>query len=148
VTDAPINPTPKDRTLPDVFAGGSTGTLTLARFIDDAGNFTDPHDLSASVDWGDGTTQSDVPLTQVNVNTFDVLGSHTYEEPCDYTILVHLTDRAGSSAMATAAVKARPGPNSLTKLTDGDVLAEECCGGTTPEVDPPFEPNGRPSDGP
>ena len=89
-------------------AGASTGTVTVAMFID-GGNpsNTVQSDYSATVNWGDGTSTD--TLTSANFawdpvnNVWDVKDSHAYAKTGSYTITVTVNDGANNSATVTSA---------------------------------------------
>ncbi|HQU41232.1 MAG TPA: TIGR03118 family protein [Pirellulales bacterium] len=80
-----------------------SGTLTA--FTDQDGNFTNPFEYTATIDWGDGTTTTPGSVT-VAGTTFQVSGTHTYAtagtEPV--TVTVNDFDGATGTAHATATV--------------------------------------------
>jgi predicted enzyme related to lactoylglutathione lyase len=94
-------------TPPSATEGQSTGSVVLFHFTDADPNGT-ISDYTATVTWGDGTTETSVanPATvQVVAHTgggFDVLGSHTYaEELSGQTFSVSVSDVGGASTSAS-----------------------------------------------
>jgi hypothetical protein len=90
----------------DVFNVAGIGTessaLTAAVVADftDTASVTPASDLTASIDWGDGTAQ-DAPVTGGG-GSFQVTGQHTYATPAQYTVSVTLRDDTPGTATATA----------------------------------------------
>jgi hypothetical protein len=85
--------------------GDDTGTLTL-------GTFTTPDlnsqagDLSATIDWGDGTTeQGEVSGSS---GSFSVTGDHVYDSAGSFTSTVTITSADGASTQTTTAVSIAP----------------------------------------
>jgi hypothetical protein len=73
----------------------STGTVTVATFTDQGG--AEPTaDYGATIDWGDGTT--DTGTIVANGSSFNVQGSHTYADNGSYSIAVHITHENGITA--------------------------------------------------
>jgi hypothetical protein len=87
---------------PSAFVGMPTGQVTLATFTD-----TNPggtvSDFSASVDWGDGTTDMGTIVSNAD-GSFSVLGNHTYTSMSTFTLAVTVTDVGGSAASASTSV--------------------------------------------
>ena len=113
--------------------GGSTLTLTGTATVQDAAiavtgdalfgvagtaltglvaTFTDAYPLalvsqfSASIDWGDGSSQSAGVVTQPGGpgTTFDVTAGHTYAASGSYVTTITVSDTAGTSAQGTGGV--------------------------------------------
>jgi hypothetical protein len=100
--------------------GISTGSFTVATFSD-ANTSPDINDFTATVAWGDGTTDT---LTKANSGIaassggFAVLDSHTYgEEGSGLTFSVSIADKGGSSAATSATVSVADAALSITGLT-------------------------------
>jgi len=71
---------------------------------------TNPNQLSASIDWGDGTTTPQAMVSVAN-GTFTVSGSHTYATATSFTITITVTDtmtRQTSSGKGTVTVNPPP----------------------------------------
>jgi len=79
---------------------GSTFTGTVATFNDTTYPSNLASDLTATVDWGDGTT--DVGTVSGGSGTFTVSGSHLYADEGSNPLAVTLTDDAPGTASATA----------------------------------------------
>lgn len=84
--------------------------LVIASFID-ADTNEDGANLSANIDWGDGTSEPG-NIVRVN-NVFNVLGSHIYARKKMYNVKVTMTDANGgagngSIAVATSTVRFFP----------------------------------------
>jgi len=79
---------------------GATFTGTVATFSDTtyAGNL--PADFTATIDWGDGTT--DVGTVSGGGGTFTVSGSHSYAEEGSLNASIVLSDDAPGTAKGTA----------------------------------------------
>ena len=73
---------------------GVTATFT------DANPFSDEHDFSAKIDWGDGT-RSYGNVDRVSAGAFVVRGYHRYDHTGYYTIKTKITDDGGSTASAS-----------------------------------------------
>ena len=78
----------------------------MATLTDDAGTYSRPSDLSATINWGDGTTLApDVTgATLVEIGTsgvYQVEGTHTYAEYGSYTLTVSASDLGTSTASST-----------------------------------------------
>jgi hypothetical protein len=83
-------------TQPSVSEGASTGTLTVATFTD-ANPGDNSADFTATIHWGDGKTDTGVPVTYSN-GTYSVSGSHVYDEAgTAYAVTVDVADTGGQS---------------------------------------------------
>ncbi len=65
------------------------------------GSYSGNGTLSASIAWGDGTTNSN-GMVNLNNGSFSVTGSHTYAEEGNYTIMVSVNDGQGLSGSANS----------------------------------------------
>lgn len=65
------------------------------------GTYSGSGTLSASINWGDGTTAS-TGTVSLNAGTYSVSGSHTYAEEGHDTIGISVSDGQGQSASTTA----------------------------------------------
>jgi hypothetical protein len=105
IADAPL--TLQSLTPPQgALVGVATGLLTVATFTD-ANPSPDPNDLSATVQWGDGTTVYTYGngLVPNPDGSFAVLASHTYTQPLtNAPFVVTAQDQGGSLNTATGAV--------------------------------------------
>jgi hypothetical protein len=84
--------------------GSDFGSQTVATFTD-ANPAAPLSDLTATIDWGDGTAATAGTISQPGgVGTaFVIKGSHTYvEEGASYTVTVDISDVGGSAASATS----------------------------------------------
>ena len=86
---------------------GSPFTAIMATFTD-----TDPAynagDLSATIDWGDGTTSPGTLLSQNN-GAFNVQGTHTYTKVFGRNVTVQINDAGGNArAIVTDAIRFWP----------------------------------------
>jgi hypothetical protein len=98
--------------VPVAKEGVNTGSVTVATFTD-ANTKPDIKDYTATLAWGDGTTDT---LTSANGGiepygtAFAVVDSHTYgEEGSGLTFAVTITDAGGSSAATSASFKVTDG---------------------------------------
>jgi hypothetical protein len=119
VADAALSVT--QLTAPSATEGASTGTLTLARFTDANPN-PDITDLSATVNWGDGhsdtLTSANGGIVQNADGSFSVLGAHTYaEEGTGLAFSVQIMDKGGASASTSATLNVTDAALSITQLT-------------------------------
>ena len=150
VNDAPI--TPSSATVNgveghDITPSGQSGT-TVATF-EDANPFELADDVSATIDWGDGSSQE--PDTSPGMisqpggpgSTFNVLGSHAYTFTGTYTITVTIVTAGGTTATITSTATITDAPltgaishipslvagstfsGQVATLTDGNPLGTE-----------------------
>ena len=105
--------------LPITVSGGKslTGTAgaalnAIVASVSDPNSGDTPANLSAIINWGDGSPASAGTITGGN-GTFNVAGSHTYAAGGSYTVTVTVT-RAGSSAVATDSALITSPPTSPT----------------------------------
>ena len=80
-----------------VLAGVST-SLTLAYLPNGLGH---SNTFTASINWGDGSADSDVTLTQANNGLYEVTGSHSYPADGLYTAAITVSDAGGNSTSKT-----------------------------------------------
>ena len=92
-------------TEPTVELTGGDADLTAT--VTDPGT-ADTH--TATVDWGDGTTDENVPVVDG-----EVTAGHTYAEPGTFTVEVCVTDDDGAEACASTSVTVDP-PNTAPVL--------------------------------
>ena len=103
VTDPPL--TPRGRTI-RIF-GGSVPVL-VASFTD-ADLSENGSNLSATINWGDGTTTANVvPIRVGNTNVFHVIGSHAYKIRGTFVVTVTMNDAAGATAVANSTAQFLP----------------------------------------
>jgi hypothetical protein len=82
--------------------GAATGSVSLASLRDDDPNGT-TSDYTATVDWGDGSTDA-ATVGAPSAGSFPVSGAgHTYAEEGTYTVTVSVLDAGGSSTSTTLA---------------------------------------------
>ncbi|HZZ41441.1 MAG TPA: proprotein convertase P-domain-containing protein [Tepidisphaeraceae bacterium] len=97
--------------IPSVVKGTPLTNILLA-------TFTDLHQVvSATVNWGDGTTDIITNLSPVDGGTFQVRGTHTYTTAGNRTVTITAIDNAGntSSIISTSAsITAPPHTFSVT----------------------------------
>ncbi len=91
--------------------GNDTGPITVATFTtpdmsSQAGDFT------ATVDWGDGTT--DTGTVSGGNGSFTVTDDHTYAEAGQYPVSVVLTDSIGNNTTAAGTATVTDAPLSMT----------------------------------
>ena len=81
-----------------VFTGLNTGMINLVDVLD-ALALTLPTTYTATVNWGDGQIDSNIPVAHPNTDgtTVHVLGAHTYASGGTYHPLITLVDAAGAS---------------------------------------------------
>jgi hypothetical protein len=80
-----------------------TGTA-LAVFTDTGYSGNVPGDFSATIDWGDGTT--DTGTVSGGAGTFTVSGDHTYADEGSFPVTIALADDAPGTASATVTTTA------------------------------------------
>jgi hypothetical protein len=99
---------------------------TVATFTSNDQSPQSAANYSAAIDWGDG--QNSPGTIQPNSGGgFDVLGSHAYSAPGNYTVAVQIADLVDSttaSANSTAAVLA-PTDTAVQALTDQSVYGQD-----------------------
>ena len=87
-------------TLNGLVEGTSTGTVTVANFTDVTLPNPTTSDFSATIDWGDGTSDAGV-IVGPDGGPFSVQGSHTYAEEGNDTIAVKVTETVNSNLTGT-----------------------------------------------
>ena len=100
VNDAPLSATGTAVTATEgaAFSNVQVGTLT-----DAAGSYSNPSNLSATINWGDSTAATAATLVEVGATgVFTVKGSHTYGAYGSYTISVSYRDVGGSTTTSTS----------------------------------------------
>jgi hypothetical protein len=118
-----------------------TGTVAVAHEPGgSAGN------LTATIDWGDGQVDPNVPLSQNAAGDFVVSGSHTYAATDGYRITVTVNDTSnGTQAVATAVASVQAGPSGppiavpLVQPAAGAVLVQQPAPLPAPTL-PPQQP--------
>ncbi|HEU5431669.1 MAG TPA: DUF4214 domain-containing protein, partial [Thermomicrobiales bacterium] len=93
---------------PIVLTGSENASVlgNVAIFSDPGYPNNIPSDLSATIDWGDGTTGTGT-ITTAGDGNFTVGGSHTYAQDGAYTITTSISDDSPSTASATATATAK-----------------------------------------
>jgi uncharacterized delta-60 repeat protein len=82
--------------------GQTLTNVQVATLTDAAGTFSNPGDLSAVINWGDGTATSPADLVEnANTGVYTVEGSHTYAEFGNYSIHVTYADTNGNPGGST-----------------------------------------------
>ncbi len=84
------------------------GNVVVASFTDDDTNEIG-NNLSAVIDWGDGTAATPGIVVRVGTtNVFNVAGSHSYAKKTTYKIKVTMTDSGGSISYANSTARFLP----------------------------------------
>jgi hypothetical protein len=100
-------------TQPLITPGENTSfSGNVATFSDSTYPGNTSADFTASIDWGDGTT--DTGTVSGSNGSFTVSGDHTYTEDGTYTVTVTLTDDDPGTASATATNTAQVAESDLT----------------------------------
>jgi hypothetical protein len=81
---------------------GTSTPLTLAYF--NVGTAT-PGDFTATINWGDGSEDTEVDLTTASNGLFAVTGSHSYSVIGQYTATITVSDEYGNSQSVTSTVE-------------------------------------------
>jgi hypothetical protein len=82
---------------------GTSFSGQVATFNDSGFPGNTASDFTATIDWGDGTTDTGAPVTVTGgAGLFAVSGTHTYADEGNFTVTVTLTDDAPGTASATA----------------------------------------------
>ena len=91
-----------------VFTGLNTGIIKLVDIIDSMG-VTLPTNYTATINWGDGRTDSNIVVTHPNTDgtAVHVVGSHTYTAGGTYRPIITLVDAAGSTLVTLASNTAK-----------------------------------------
>ncbi len=88
--------------------------------VDDGNPYDVPADLTATIDWGDGSGTTTGTIVEDAPGVFSVDGDYTYSAAGAYAILVTLTLQAGSSTTATgSATVAQPGNSGASSTVPG-----------------------------
>jgi large repetitive protein len=142
VTDAPL--TPVGITI--LATEGVTFNNKVVAHFSDANPNPDVLDLSASINWGDGTSSVGT-IAENGSGAFDVSGSHQYvEQAANLPVTVTIKDTGGASAIAHSAASIgdaalTPTAGKIVNATEGSQLTSVVLGGF---ID--ADPNGVPSD--
>jgi hypothetical protein len=91
-----------------VFTGLNTGIIKLVDIIDSMG-VTLPTNYTATINWGDGRTDSNIVVAHPNTDgtAVHVVGSHTYTVGGTYRPIITLVDAAGSTLVTLASNTAK-----------------------------------------
>ncbi len=102
VADAGLSVTKRDISAT---TGMSFSSVQVATLTDAAGSYSNPADLSVTINWGDETApDSNVNLVEVgSTGVYKVEGSHMYAAAGQYPVTVSVSDRGGSKADDSAA---------------------------------------------
>ena len=97
VADAGLSVTKRDISAT---TGMSFSSVQVATLTDAAGSYSNPADLSVTINWGDETApDSNVNLVEVgSTGVYKVEGSHMYAAAGQYPVTVSVSDRGGSKA--------------------------------------------------
>ena len=114
VSDAPISSSPIRETVEQ----GQTATGVIATILD-SNILGVASDLSATINWGDGTSLATGTINTVNANNFSVNGSHQYLVGGTYNVVVNILSRGGqtTSTQSTIVVTNAPVTATGTKIT-------------------------------
>lgn len=123
VADAPL--TIDTLTPPTATEGAPFSNVTVATFTDDAGSFSNPSDLSATIYWGDGshvtvtsTPSANGQLVETGTGQYEVQGSHTYAEFLNgATFEVVVNDVGGSTASQSTTIHVADAALTINTLT-------------------------------
>ena len=74
--------------------------------------------LTASIDWGDGTGASKGDVSGTSEESFQVSGEHVYVEDGVYRITVTITDDRGSVLVVASEAHVDDPPDALNKALD------------------------------
>jgi len=112
-------------TAAGVDSSGAAGRSLVAvvAHLQDASPAGTADDLSAQIDWGDGSTSAGT-VAAAGGGGFDVTGTHTYTDTGSYAVTASITDVGGSTTTANstahiAATASQPPSASLTTPADG-----------------------------
>jgi hypothetical protein len=88
--------------------GQAISNAVVATLTDAAGTYSNLHNLSATINWGDSSSSAATLVATSTAGVYSVEGSHTYSGYGSFTINVSVTDTGGSTAAAhsTATVTA------------------------------------------
>ena len=100
VNDAPLSAT---GTAVSATEGAAFSNVPVGTLTDAAGAYSHPSDLSATINWGDGTAAAAATLVEVGTTgVYTVKGSHTYANYGSCTISVSYHDAGGSTTTSTS----------------------------------------------
>jgi hypothetical protein len=127
VLDASLIDLSQQQTLP-AMQGVDTGSVVLARFLDQNVLAQTSNFSSVTVNWGDGATSAGTVqlVSQGSTGTtFQVVGNHTYNRPGTFTVQVSVQDVGGQSLTSSRTVfevPPRKGQLSVALGANGFVL--------------------------
>ena len=139
VDDAPLT---ANGTNFNATQGTPLANVSVATFTDAVSN-TSPGNYSASIDWGDGSTQSAGVVSGAN-GAFSVSGGHTYAQDGAFPVTVSIADSGGASATAKSMATV-----ANTSLTAGSVTFTPAVEGSDSTLVATFtdaHPSGAPGD--
>jgi len=86
--------------------GAPLSNVIVATLTDGAGSYSNPNDLSATINWGDSSSSAGKLVATGTPGVYSIEGSHTFGEYGSYTVSVSINDAGGStaSAQSTASV--------------------------------------------
>ncbi len=115
VTDAPLSALGDSISLD----AGSTFDGEVAT-LDDSNPYAGPSDLSATIDWGDGSGTTAGTIVEDAAGKFSVTGNHSFSAAGAFAIRVTLTDVGGGNAKAMGSANvsssSSSGTGSLTNV--------------------------------
>src|SRR6185437_6338359 len=104
-------------------AEGATLSGAVASFTDTGYPGNLPADFTATIDWGDGTTNAGT--VSGSAGSFTVSGSHSYAEDGAYSAIVVISDDAPGTASATATATVQISEGSFVLSSGGALNATE-----------------------
>jgi RHS repeat-associated protein/uncharacterized repeat protein (TIGR01451 family) len=130
VTDAPLTIT--NFTPPSATEGVGTGAVTLATFSD-SNSSPDVNDYTATVNWGDGhsdtLTAANGGIVQQANGSFSLVGAHTFaEESSGLTFSVQISDKGGAATSTSATVPVADAPLSAVTVSPRTATAGQALG--------------------
>ena len=114
VADAPLTATGTNVSATE---GAALTDVQVGTLNDEAGSYSNPSDLSATINWGDSNSS---PATLVEIGStgvYTVEGSHTYAEYGSYPIGVSYSDVGGSTTTSSSTATVADAPLSPGTIT-------------------------------
>jgi len=74
--------------------------------------------IAATVDWGDGTRPTNGEVAGTSEDSFQVSGTHAYDEDGTYRITVTITDDRGSVLVVLSEAQIADPPDALNQALD------------------------------
>jgi uncharacterized delta-60 repeat protein len=108
--------------------GATLTNVSVGTLVSGAGSDANPNDLSAVINWGDGTATSTATLVESvsNPGTFDVEGTHTYGVYGPYTITITAVEQPNVARTATgSATITDVAPTGLQLSTNPPTINED-----------------------